>query len=575
MAVPFAQMLSRYLLTGPTSRQNMQQAMDRQKAESDAYREGDITQTELMLRTAGNVADASVGNMMGQLMQPAMSAAGAVIPDAVSDPLVSAVGEGVSYMQENYPRASRNLGAALSVSDAVLPIKGASMARQAGMTVDELTGAESGRGMLTSSANNFIPGYYTEDPLKKAVSVAKWLPSQIVNTAKDMVSPSSRAKYREQGISGTTQKIMAEATARDSVSKVLQQVPYLGKFFEPEKKELGIHRAVAQGQYTSRIAAQSGRRGETSPQLEEIMRRSDLVDFSTYYPGSYTETIKSNKLIPYYKKEGAKKQMPVRLSDDDFAFIEDHFSTVWTEPSRSNLNVNVPFKEDANTILAIKSPGAGQRITGAHYDDVLRTAPFVVPVRRIFEGVKNVTPEELLVKVKAAADQSQQASQSKYKFSVKGKAEDGGVWITGSRPGTAITEGGINYLVKVTPDGKMVGIMSDEHNLFEGIAAKSEKYTAGAVPALSMLKHFLPNRLVAVTPPMVVDVRGKATPTRKYQQPQGESDQTPYLSLIDDIIDYKPSKEVLEAERSRNRGVAVAGVGLASVGSRQEDEEEQ
>ena len=299
------------------------------------------------------------------------------------------------------------------------------------------------------------------------------------------------------------------------------------------------------------------------------------MDFSTYYPGSYTETIKSNKLIPYYKKKGAKKQMPVRLSDDDFAFIEDHFSTVWTEPSRSNLDVNVPFKEDANTILAIKSPGAGQRITGAHYDDVLRNAPFVVPVRRIFEGVKNVTPEELLVKVKAAADQSQQTSQSKYKFSVKGKAEDGGVWITGSRPETAITEGGINYLVKVTPDGKMVGITSDEHNLFEGIAAKSEKYTAGAVPALSMLKHFLPNRLVAVTRRWSWTCAAKPLLLEKHQQPQGESDQTPYLSLIDDIIDYKPSKEVLEAERSRNRGVAVAGVGLASVGSRQEDEEEQ
>ena len=199
--------------------------MDRQRAESDAYREGDITQTELMLRTAGNVADASVGNMMGQLMQPAMSAAGAVIPDAVSDPVVSAVGEGVSYMQENYPRASRNLGAALSVSDAVLPIKGASMARQAGMAVDELTGAESGRGLLTSSANNFIPGYYTEDPLKKAVSVAKWLPSQIVNTAKDMVSPSSRAKYREQGISGTTQKLWQKQQQETVFQKCFNKSP--------------------------------------------------------------------------------------------------------------------------------------------------------------------------------------------------------------------------------------------------------------------------------------------------------------------------------------------------------------
>lgn len=589
MPIPFAQRLSERLLTGPTSREAMQRAMERQREESEAYRRGDITQTELGLRTAGNIADASVGNIVGQLVEPVMPIvetamdAGAgvldyMVPDAIPEALarsetLAPAFEAVRGVVEN-PRVRRNAEALLSASDLALVGGGTAAARRAGSRVDDLTGEESGRGMLTASANNFIPGYYTTDPLKKAVSVAKWLPKQVYSTARDLVSPTSRATYREAGVSKTTQKIMAEATARDSVFDVLQKVPYLGKLFEPEEKELGPHRAVAQGQYTARTAAQSDRRGRTLPQLQEIMRRSDLVEVSEYYPGSYTETVKSNKLVPYYRTEGAKKQMPVRLSDDDFAFIEEHFSTVWTEPSRSNLSVNVPFKEDTNTLLAIKSPGAGQKITGSHFNDVLSRSAASRQVESIFKGVKKVDPEELYVKLRAAADQSQDLKEPQRKFKVAGQAEDGGVWITGSMPGQAITEGGINYLIKVTPDGKMIGVMSDEHNLFEGFAAKTEKYTAGAIPALSLLKHFLPNRLVAVTPPMVMDISSKAAPTRKYQQPQGKSDDTPYLSLIDDIIDYKPSQEVLEAERSRNRGVAAAGVGLASMGSRQEDEEE-
>ena len=70
-------------------------------------------------------------------------------------------------------------------------------AAKAGRRVDELTGADSGRGMLLSSANNVIPGYYGPN---KTASVAAWVPDQVMGTVRDMASPVSRAKYREQGI---------------------------------------------------------------------------------------------------------------------------------------------------------------------------------------------------------------------------------------------------------------------------------------------------------------------------------------------------------------------------------------
>jgi len=268
--------------------------------------------------------------------------------------------------------------------------------------------------------------------------------------------------------------------------------------------------------------------------------------------------------------------MPLRISDDDLDFIEQHFSTVWTEPSLTNPNVMVPFKEAERPILAIKTPGRGGVVTGKHFDDVLsRRVTYVPTVNAIFKGVDRVSPGELLARLTQAADASQKLKEDKFKFSVVGQSKDGGVWVSGSRPGSAITEGGINYLTKVTPDGKMIGVMSDEHNLFEGIAAKVEKYSAGTVPALSAMKHFLPRRLIAVTPPMVLDVETKAGTKRKYDHPRakGDSGKTS-SSVLKEIVDYTPPKEVVEAERRVNAGIGLTATGLLSTTAKQQEEEQ-
>jgi len=564
-----------------------QEALERQRQENEAWKRGDITQVELGLRTGANLLDAAVNPMIGKMLEPVAQAgsslAGLVpasVPQALARsetmaPVFETVKKGVQRYEElkrESPRTARNLEAALKVAEYIPTLGGAKMTTEAAKTVDALTGPESGRGMLTASANNFIPGYYDPDPVKKAIAVTKWLPKQLVNTVTDIVDPASRAGYREQGISRSTQKIIARAQGKQSFLDVLQNVPYLGELLKPHKKEIGTHRGVAQAQYVGRVHAQSERQGKADL-VDEMIRRSDVVDVFDYYEGSYKDTIKDKKLKPYYRKKDAKNQMPLRIPDDDLDFIEQHFSTVWTEPSLTNPNVMVPFKEAERPILAIKNPGSGQRITGAHYDDIFRRAPFVIPTRQLFKDVKKIDPEELLAKLSEQANLSQQLKETKKHFKVVGQAKDGGVWISGSMPGSAITEGGINYLTKITPDGKMIGVMSDEHNLFEGIAAKVEKYSAGAVPALSVMKHFLPRRLIAVTPPMAIDIESKATATRKYQMPQGRpTEGKTYPDILNEIVGYKPSKEVLEAERKRNLGAATTTAGLSLLASEEEQE---
>ena len=59
-----------------------------------------------------------------------------------------------------YPEQARDVSAGCSVAEAVPFVRGITTAAKAGRRVDELTGENSGKGMLLGSANNVIPGYY-------------------------------------------------------------------------------------------------------------------------------------------------------------------------------------------------------------------------------------------------------------------------------------------------------------------------------------------------------------------------------------------------------------------------------
>jgi len=552
-------------------KRNFQTAVDRQEQEGQMYDRGEINPLQYGLRTAGNTVDATLGNVVG-------TATDYLIPDgvekAVGNTIMNMPSEFLrdhmelgSKLAQRYPEQARDASAGVSVAEAIPFVKGITTAAKAGRRVDELTGADSGKGMLLGSANNVIPGYYGPD---KVASVAAWVPNQIVGTVRDMASPASRAKYREQGITTSSQQIMKRA--REGASSKLETLIYNLPFFKSLKAgkniEKGTPRAIAQGQYLGRIHEQAGRVGEASV-LGEVMRRSDVAEVVDYYPGAYADSVRNNRLKPYPKDSaGQKKKMPLKMSNEDLDFIEDHFSTVWTEPSQKmGGGPEVSFKDAETPILAIKNPGDGRAATGRHHMDVLIHAPFVSKAKKIFEGRNNVSPDELFSLLNAEAAVSQGLKEERKRYSVKGQAADGGVWITGSRPGSAITEGGINYLVKVTTDGKLIGVMSDEHNLFEGIAGKIQEKTRGLVPTLRAMKHLIPNRLIAVTPPMVKDLKGG-----KYVHPVGKSDGRGYEEVVDEIVDFKPSDAVLKAEQQRQRGMLTTAASAAIMGQTQGEE---
>ena len=136
--------------------------------------------------------------------------------------------------------------------------------------------------------------------------------------------------------------------------------------------------------------------------------------------------------------------MPLKIPDSDLAFIEDHFSTVWKEPSAVPFKGNIPFSGADNPILVIKRPSAGDATFGGHYHDVLIRASYNRTVKNIFENTDKVNPEYLLARLDADAKASKGTD---HEFKVKGTAEDGGVWVTGAMAGQALTEGGINLYI--------------------------------------------------------------------------------------------------------------------------------
>jgi len=187
-------------------KRNFQTAVDRQDQEGQMYDRGEINPLQYGLRTAGNAVDATLGNVVG-------TATDYLIPDEVEQYVGEAImdtapAQYAMELAQRYPEQARDLSAGLSIAEAVPFVRGITTAAKAGRRVDELTGADSGKGMLLGSANNVIPGYYGPD---KAASIAAWAPDQVINTVKDMASPTSRAKYREQGITTTSQQIMQRA----------------------------------------------------------------------------------------------------------------------------------------------------------------------------------------------------------------------------------------------------------------------------------------------------------------------------------------------------------------------------
>ena len=71
---------------------------------------------------------------------------------------------------------------------------------------------------------------------------------------------------------------------------------------------------------------------------------------------------------------------------------------------------------------------------------------------------------------------------------------DGNVWMNFGMKGSSITEGGVNVLSGFKPSGRMISVVSDEHNFLEKFLKKAGRYA-------------LPNRVVMMTTPTIGNIK--------------------------------------------------------------------
>jgi len=410
------------------------------------------------------------------------------------------------YERDNWGRTSYAVSAALNLLVDPLNLLGGGMFTKGVKGVEKATKAgadvnpKAMKGFMASSVPNYIEGFYgksdrtvdivksmqdgmlvdsikyttpyqkqilyqVDDVIRKPESVkayekakgytgkAKTATYGVTNMMSNVLSPHARALYRSEGIN---KGLMESAFISNKNSKEIELV----------------HRALA----NAHILEQSGRVGGKQI-VSDFNKFLGVQGYQPYKKGQYAQLTK-----------GMTAGIGDDLTKKEYKYIEDHIGSVWKGSD------DVSIKDAKNTKVFIKrggfeDRGYGMNRSGRHYEDVLggRDARFNAIQKTVLES----SPKNLkeLKKILDEADY-----RGKDKPTLKVDEESGNVWASYSFPGSSITEGGINVVMGVKPNGKFVFSISDEHDFLE----KGVKWIPGSKAAM---KKLLPNRLLAVTPP--------------------------------------------------------------------------
>ena len=385
------------------------------------------------------------------------------------------------------------------------------------------TGALSGRGNATGAAKNYIDNFYNQEASKqqRVRSFGEWGADGVRRAVEQTIDPRSRALYREQGINSAMQdtaRTALETGATRDTAKAVAQVQASGTL----------------------IPDQAGRVGPKAQAVKDLEARSFLTEPVPAKTGAYKKLVKDNDLKGKYE---SGKTAPV--SDNDLAIIDEHIGQVWKDRKGK------PLRESEGAHIRIKNAGAGDQVSGAHHADFIRKSGVTQTLGRLFKDNKNHSLEEMHKLI---------SDSSKVRLHPKSKtvedAKENGLWVTGSFTGTAITEGGVNYIARIRPNGRVMAVVSDEHNFLEKLPG-----VGGA------LDSALPNRSVSVTPPMHFDLK-KSKAKVKSEQPQNKAN---VKESLESVANAEPSRGMLTAERQKNAGTALTATGLLTGGSKDEE----
>jgi hypothetical protein len=490
------------------------------------------------------------------VVQDAASATGELLLD-FSDKASSKI----SQITEAYPRTTENLGNTFNIASAGL---GSGLISQ---------GAKANKGAWAAGVRNYIDNFYTNDKPsvdptklentlgkialeykgmspnnkanramagKRATGIMRWGAHGAASAIDSLFNPYSRGLYRDTAISRRGQKAVDNYLFKNE-----------GK---PSKRD--TDKAVAQVIYNRHIIEQSDRKGEIGDPLFEI---EDFANLQGYKPDTAANFISGANATKFEVSEGqgkgkkairtVKKPVPEKVLKTAKAKIDN----AWGLPA-SSITRKIIFKE----------PSGGT--SGNHYGDLASKHPAIRPIQEIIAGHKGKLSS------KQFYEKLREVSQKDGGFKVNKTWEEAkrdGIWVQAGMGGGSIVEGGVNGLLKVLPNGKAIGFMSDVHDFLEKLPIVGK-----------LLEKTLPRELLAVSGPMHMDIIGqkggqsllekasKAGTKREGATPVARKDRPDDRQILDDYVAARPTT------MGMLRGFdPYIGTGLltANVGGQQEE----
>ena len=339
----------------------------------------------------------------------------------------------------------------------------------------------------------------------------------------NLMNPDARALYYSTGVNPTTIRVAQEAIGG-------------------EQRDLA--KAIAQGQQNIITNTRLGRQGLVDPTLDTVDRISYMSDTVTFRPGVYSDLV---------NQVGARNNTPQR----DLDFFEEHMGNVWKVGKGEKAE---RFADAASPVINVKTPTTFQ--TGNHAFDFAHKGP-IRTFATLFKNKKNVSNEEMLEKFKSSPKLTLHPKMGKTDKEILANAKaNGGFYFTGSMVGTGITEGGVNYVGKITPRGRITAVVSDENNFLENVPVVGKA-----------VETALPNRIVNATPPMIFDASSDNAMAlaRTVEVPAKDEMSQSYTELVKAVAGIRANPQVQKGERLSSAGMLTTGGGLLARGQQEED----
>lgn len=484
----------------------------------------------------GEVALSGIGQATGALGDIVGGAAAALTPDALgigetvakateavmSTAPAQAASELVLDFSDANPRAAENLGNVFNVATAGV---GGGLVK---------AGAAANKGAWAAGVKNYISNFYGNDKPdvdptklektlgevalkfkgekttdknvalagKKITGLMKWGTGGAAAAIDSLLNPYSRALYRETGVSRKGQEAVNELLFKNKGN--------------PSDRDLD--KAVAQVVYNRHIIEQSDRKGELGNPLLEI---EDFANVQGYAVDTLDNFVRGAKATKFTTPEGKKISTPKAV----LATAYDKINEAWGNTA------------DPKRKVVFKEPSGGR--SGDHLKDLAFKHPANKHIRKIIAEQKGkLSVEEMWSKLK---DISEKEGGFKVNSSLK-DVKKNGLWVQAGLKGTAVVEGGVNGLMKVLPNGRAIGFMSDKHDFLEKLPIVGKT-----------LEKVLPRELMAISGPMYLDLMGtrwaeqalekagKPVVPRSKNKPVKREDRPDMEQVLQDYVTARPT----------------------------------